>query len=104
MIAIVLVWGAVFTGGLIISQTWLTSEAREAPEFATSLFVSFGNLGITLGTALGGWFLSHMGTHNITWSGILFLLIALLCIGLKVKLFDLKEDKNLSVKKSPNVQ
>ncbi|GIP21935.1 MFS transporter [Paenibacillus sp. J22TS3] len=104
MIAIVLVWGAVFSGGLIISQTWLTSEAREAPEFANSLFVSFGNLGITLGTALGGWFLSHMGVHNTTWSGILFLLIALLCIGLKLKLFDLKEDKNLSVEKSPNVQ
>ncbi|UJF31439.1 MFS transporter [Paenibacillus hexagrammi] len=76
MIAIVLVWGAVFTGGLITSQTWLTSEAREAPEFANSLFVSFANLGVTLGTVLGGWFLSHMGAQQISWSGILFLLIA----------------------------
>ncbi|GMX61862.1 MFS transporter [Paenibacillus elgii] len=92
MIAIIIVWGAVFTGGLIVSQTWLTSEATEAPEFANSLFVSFANLGVTLGTALGGWFLAHMGTRQITWSGVLFLVLASVCIWLKIKLP--KEDKN----------
>ncbi|WP_163853579.1 MFS transporter [Paenibacillus elgii] len=92
MIAIIIVWGAVFTGGLIVSQTWLTSEAPETPEFANSLFVSFANLGVTLGTALGGWFLVHMGTRQITWSGVLFLVLASVCIWLKIKLP--KEDKN----------
>ncbi|KZE73171.1 arabinose ABC transporter permease [Paenibacillus elgii] len=80
MIAIIIVWGAVFTGGLIVSQTWLTSEAPETPEFANSLFVSFANLGVTLGTALGGWFLAYMGTRQITWSGVLFLVLASVCI------------------------
>ncbi|MNR07593.1 putative arabinose transporter [compost metagenome] len=91
MSIIIVIWGAVFTGGLIVSQTWLTSEASEAPEFANSLFVSFGNLGITIGTTIGGWFLSQMGTYLIAWSGVFFLLLASACIWLKIKLFDSKK-------------
>lgn len=41
MAVLVFVWGAVHSGGLIVSQTWLTAEAKEAPEFGNSLFVSF---------------------------------------------------------------
>lgn len=91
MIIIILLWGAVFTSGLIVSQTWLTSEASEAPEFANSLFVSFANLGVTIGTTSGGWFISQIGIHSITWSGILFLLLALGCIVVKIKVFDSKK-------------
>lgn len=91
MILIILLWGAVFTGGLIVSQTWLTSEASEAPEFANSLFVSFANLGVTIGTTSGGWFISQIGVHSITWSGIAFLLLALGCIVVKIKFFDSKK-------------
>ncbi|GGG06430.1 MFS transporter [Paenibacillus albidus] len=90
MILIIMAWGAVFTGGLIVSQTWITSEASEAPEFSNSLFVSFANLGVTIGTTLGGWFLSRIGTHQIIWSGLLFLTLAFMCIGMKIKLFDAK--------------
>lgn len=91
MAIIIIVWGAVFTGGLIISQTWLTSAALEAPEFANSLFVSFANLGVTIGTTLGGWFLSQMGTHQIIWSGELCLILACICIGLKIKLYSRRQ-------------
>ena len=86
MILIIIVWGAVFTSGLIASQTWLTSETSEAAEFGNSLFVSFGNLGVTLGTATGGWFLSHFGITEIVWSGMLFLLLAFICITLRIRL------------------
>ncbi len=44
MIFIVFIWGIVHAGGLIVGQTWLISEAKEAPEFGNSLFVSFSNL------------------------------------------------------------
>ncbi|MGO4272498.1 MFS transporter, partial [Paenibacillus sp. TAF58] len=93
MTVIIIVWGAVFTGGLIVSQTWLTSEASEAPEFANSLFVSFGNLGVALGTVTGGWFLSQLGIQRIIFSGAIFLMLAFICIGLKIKLFDQKQEK-----------
>ncbi|OCB95606.1 Inner membrane transport protein YdhP [Bacillus amyloliquefaciens] len=76
MAMLVFVWGAVHSGGLIVSQTWLTAEAKEAPEFGNSLFVSFSNLGITIGTAAGGWFISHLGIHQLMWCGIMFSLLA----------------------------
>ncbi|NQX71468.1 MFS transporter [Paenibacillus alba] len=87
MIVVVFIWGAVHSGGLIISQTWLTTEAKEAPEFGNSLFVSFSNLGITLGTLVGGWFISHLGIHQLLWSGIGFSMLAFLFIMIKIKAF-----------------
>ncbi|KAF6582215.1 MFS transporter [Paenibacillus sp. EKM211P] len=87
MIVVVLIWGAVHSGGLIISQVWLTTEAKEAPEFGNSLFVSFSNLGITIGAAMGGWFISHLGIHQLIWSGMMFALLAFLSIIIKIKMF-----------------
>lgn len=51
-VGIVVLWGAVHTSRLIVSQIWLISEVPEAPEFANSLFVSFSNFGVTIGTAV----------------------------------------------------
>ncbi len=87
MIVIVFIWGAVHSGGLIVSQVWLTTEASEAPEFGNSLFVSFSNLGIAIGAAVSGWFISHFGIHNLIWVGILFSLLAFLLIIVKIQIF-----------------
>jgi predicted MFS family arabinose efflux permease len=88
MIIMVFVWGAIHSGGLIVSQTWLTTESKEAPEFGNSLFVSFSNLGITLGTSIGGWFIAQLGIHQVIWSGIIFGLLALVSIVVKIKFFN----------------
>ncbi|MGW9531068.1 MFS transporter [Paenibacillus terrae] len=87
MVVVVLFWGAVHSGGLIISQAWLTMETKEAPEFGNSLFVSFSNLGITMGASIGGWFISHLEIHQLIWSGMMFTLLAFLSIILKIKIF-----------------
>ncbi|WP_277375861.1 MFS transporter [Paenibacillus polymyxa] len=87
MIVVVLIWGAVHSGGLIISQVWLTTEVKEAPEFGNSLFVSFSNLGITIGASVGGWFISHLGIHQLIWSGMMFALLAFLSVIIKIKMF-----------------
>ncbi|MGE6514631.1 MFS transporter [Lysinibacillus sphaericus] len=87
MFVIVFIWGAVHSGGLIVSQVWLTTEASEAPEFGNSLFVSFSNLGIALGAAVSAWSISHFGIHNLIWVGILFSLLAFLLIILKIQIF-----------------
>ncbi|MGE7764009.1 MFS transporter [Peribacillus sp. NPDC096540] len=87
MILMVFIWGIVHSGGLIVSQTWLTIEANEAPEFGNSLFVSFSNLGITLGASIGGWFISYLGIHQLIWSGIVFALLAFFLIMIKIKIF-----------------
>lgn len=88
MVIVVIIWASVHSGGLIVSQTWLTAEAQDAPEFGNSLYVSFSNLGITLGTAIGGWFISNLGIHQLIWSGMIFALIALVLIWIKIKCFN----------------
>ncbi|MFJ7890298.1 MFS transporter [Lysinibacillus xylanilyticus] len=88
MIFMVFIWGIVHSGGLIVSQAWLISEAKEAPEFGNSLFVSFSNLGITLGTSFGGWYISQLGIQQLIWSGFIFSLLSLVLILIKIKLFN----------------
>lgn len=87
MVAICLLWGAAHTSGLIVTQVWLTSVAPEAPEFATSLYISAANLGVVFGSAVGGWFITATGMTGALWSGWLFAGLALLSVVLKVALF-----------------
>ncbi|MEQ1976711.1 MFS transporter [Xenorhabdus sp. SGI240] len=78
-------WGALHSAGLVISQTWLMREASEAPEFANSLYISFSNLGITIGAVTGGWVVSHSGIHTVVLSSIVFTFMAFLSIYIKNK-------------------
>lgn len=87
MTIIAVLWGATHTSGMLISQVWLTSEASEAPEFATSLFVSAGNGGVVLGSALGGSFINAYGVQGIVWCGLIFCLLSLAAIAAKVLLY-----------------
>ncbi|ORM65486.1 MFS transporter [Pantoea rodasii] len=78
-------WGAFHSSGLVISQTWLMREATQAPEFANSLYMSFSNLGITIGSLAGGWFIAEFGTHSVVLSSIIFALLAFLSIHIKLR-------------------
>ncbi|WP_017813180.1 MFS transporter [Paenibacillus shenyangensis] len=84
MIILILVWGIIHSGGLVVSQTWLMMESGEAPELGNSLFVSFSNLGITVGTAISGLFITHLGMDHLFWCGILFALAAFILIIIRV--------------------
>ena len=65
----ILLWGILFAIGNNVSQYWITSAAPEAPDFANGLFLSGDNLGGTIGTTVGGLFISGMGTqlYRIRW-------------------------------------
>ncbi|PHM36635.1 CmrA [Xenorhabdus mauleonii] len=86
MFVLVIFWGGLHAAGLVISQTWLMREASEAPEFANSLYISFSNLGITIGAMAGGWIVSYLGVHTIVLGSIAFSLMAFLSIYLKNKI------------------
>lgn len=87
MVILIAVWGSLFTFALNLTQYWITSAAPEAPEFANGLFVSFSNLGITVGTSVGGLFISGMGTHDVVWSGLMMLAIGFLFITIRASAF-----------------
>lgn len=85
LLPVCLLWGAAHTSGLIVSQVWLTSSAPEAPEFATSLYISAANLGVVFGSALGGTWITQAGMVGALWSGWLFAALALLCVALRLR-------------------
>lgn len=87
MLAIALFWGAAHTSGLIVTQIWLTSEAPEAPEFITGVYISFINLGVTIGSLAGGWFILRFGMQGTIFSGLLFAALALALIAAKVMIY-----------------
>jgi len=96
-IAIVLVWGALHTSGLVIVQNWLASEATEAPVFAGSLYMSLANGGVTLGASASAWVFSGPGgIHQIVWVGMAFLLLALVFILVKVKRYGAENRHEIS--------
>jgi predicted MFS family arabinose efflux permease len=97
MIVGVLIWGVVHSGGLVVSQSWMGRDAADAPEFGNSLFISFSNLGITLGTVVGGWFLEHLGVHQLVWAGVLFAVLALMTIAARLSVGRVRSESGARV-------
>ncbi|WP_143304563.1 MFS transporter [Chitinophaga vietnamensis] len=67
-VLLVAVWGFLHTPCFLTGQAYMISYASEAPEFANSLSISFGNLGISAGTLAGGWVIAQYGVHNTPWA------------------------------------
>ncbi|EIT86872.1 major facilitator family transporter [Fictibacillus macauensis ZFHKF-1] len=85
MAIITFIWGIVAGIGTNINQYWISSAAPEAPDFANGLFLSAVNLGTTLGTFVGGLFISSLGTPYIVFVGILSLAVSTLFITFRMK-------------------
>ena len=83
MAIITLVWGILAGIGSNINQYWMTSAVPEAPDFANGLFLSSVNLGTTIGTAVGGLFISELGTQYVVLVGLLSLVLSMAFIMLR---------------------
>lgn len=87
MLITIMLWGILFAIGNNVGQYWITSAAPEAPDFVNGLYLSCGNLEITMGTAVGGLLITGMGTPYIVFGGLLFLLLSLISILLRNYMF-----------------
>jgi predicted MFS family arabinose efflux permease len=70
-------WGIMYGPCFLTGIIYMVSAAPDAKEFANSLQTSFGNLGVSAGTAISGWFI---GTHTVSitpWIGLAFGVLAL---------------------------
>lgn len=85
MVAMVAFWGAVHSAGLVVSQTWVMDNAGDAKVFANSLYISFSNFGITIGSIVAGWFIAQFGVENLFLSSLAFTVLALISILLNQK-------------------
>lgn len=71
MVAVLAIWGAIHTGGFLIGNIRTTRTVpHHALEFVNSLLTSCYNIGISLGTMLGGIIIAHYGVHNVLWMSI----------------------------------
>lgn len=83
MALITLGWGILAGIGGNINQYWIMSSAPEAPDFANGLFLTSANLGTTIGAAVGGLFISEMGTQYVVFVGLLSLILSSITIFLR---------------------
>ncbi|PQA93154.1 MFS transporter [Chryseobacterium shigense] len=77
------VWGFLYSPSFQNASTYMISSVPDSLEFANSLATSFGNLGVTLGTTLGGWMIVTKGASYNPWIGLLFGILAFLMIILR---------------------
>ncbi len=82
-IAVIGVWGFLYSPSFLNASAYMISSAPDSLEFANSLATSFGNLGVTLGTTIGGWIIVTKGVAYIPWIGVVFGLLAFLMMILK---------------------
>ncbi|WP_375434956.1 MFS transporter [uncultured Hymenobacter sp.] len=80
-IAVIAFWGIMYGPCFLTAISYMIQAAPDAPEFANSLQSSFGNLGVSLGTAIGGWFIATQGITNLPWVGAAFGVLALAMMG-----------------------
>lgn len=74
------VWGFLYSPSFQNASTYMISSVPNSLEFANSLATSFGNLGVTLGTTLGGWMIVAKGAAYNPWIGLVFGLLAFMMI------------------------
>ncbi|AZA76565.1 MFS transporter [Chryseobacterium sp. G0186] len=80
---VIAVWGFLYSPSFLNASTYMISSAPHALEFANSLATSFGNLGVTLGTTVGGWIIVTKGVEYTPWLGAVFGILAFLMMMLR---------------------
>ena len=78
-------WGLFAGIGNDIAQYWMVSAAPEAPEFANGIFLSMGNVGVTIGTTIAGAVVLSMGVQYVMLAAIAVLIIDLILLYIRTK-------------------
>lgn len=79
---------AIFDGSAYtVSQYWVTSSIRGAPEFANGIFLFMCNLGIFVGTMLGGIIIDMIDILYIFYGSMIFMLMAIPFVIIRIKLY-----------------
>ena len=79
-IILMALWGLLAGIGNDISQYWMVSAAPQAPEFANGIFLSMGNVGVTIGTTIAGAVVLSMGVQYVMLAAIAVLILDLILL------------------------
>jgi len=94
-VIVVSIWGFFYAPCFLNASAYMISAAPKSLEFANSLATSFGNLGVFLGTAVGGWIISQSTISNVPWAGMGFGILSLLMVACRSILEKKKKNKTL---------
>ncbi|QES88499.1 MFS transporter [Rhizosphaericola mali] len=83
-IVVVAIWGFLYTPSFLNASTYMISSVPNHLEFANSLATSTGNLGVSLGTMIGGGIIVSKGISNVPWVGLLFGILAIIMVFTRV--------------------
>lgn len=83
-------WGLFAGIGNDIAQYWMVSAAPEAPEFANGIFLSMGNVGVTIGTTIAGAVVLSMGVQYVMLAAIAVLIIDLILLYIRTKKYTVR--------------
>lgn len=101
MIVLTVLWGILGGINANVTQYWISHAVPEAPDFANGLFLTAANLGTTLGTVVGGFFIAELGTSYVVFVGLLFIAFAGLVVSAQIHYSASKNKKNsFSLEKS----
>lgn len=93
-IAVIVIWGFMYAPSFLNASSYMISSAPDSLEFANSLATSFGNLGVTLGTTLGGWMIITKGVEHNPWICFVFGLLAFAMMMLR-SIYDKVQNRTL---------
>lgn len=79
-IILIALWGLLAGIGNDIAQYWMVSAAPQAPEFANGIFLSMGNVGVTIGTTIAGAVVLSMGVQYVMLAAIAVLILDLILL------------------------
>lgn len=82
-IGVIGLWGFLYSPSFLNASTYMISSVPDSLEFANSLATSFGNLGVTLGTTIGGWIIVSKGVEYTPWVTLVFGILAFFMILLR---------------------
>lgn len=81
--AVIGLWGFMYAPCFLNVTAYMITAAPEAVAFVNSLQISFGNLGLVIGTTVGGWIITTKGIHHTPWVTMTFGMMAFLMMLLR---------------------
>ncbi|PTI68388.1 MFS transporter [Staphylococcus succinus] len=85
MMVITMIWGILAGLTANTTQFMITSSAPDAPDLSNGIFLSAVNTGTTIGTFIGGLFITTLGSNYVLMIGILASIINILLIVIRNK-------------------
>ncbi|NLR65887.1 MFS transporter [Chitinophaga varians] len=80
---VIALWGLLYAPSILAGAVNMISSAPDALEFANSLSVSTGNLGVSVGTAVSGMVIATHSVAYAPWVGMVFGVVAIMAVLLR---------------------